>query len=45
MCPSTCFDVVARFVSRPDLKKEKLPEFLDWCLRTLATTDGTIMFL
>ena len=41
---NVCFVVFysLRFVSRPDLKGEKLPEFLDWCLKVLATTDGMI---
>lgn len=27
---------LSRFMTRPDVKKEKLPEFLDWSLKTLV---------
>lgn len=29
-----------RFVTRPDVKKEKLAEFLDWCLVRMEKANG-----
>ena len=32
--------MLARFMTRPDVKRKKLPEFLDWCLTNLKTADS-----
>ena len=32
--------VLARFMTRPDVKRKKLPEFLDWCLSRLKSADS-----
>ena len=32
--------LVNRFVTRPDVKKEQLAEFLDWCLMRMEKANG-----
>ena len=36
--------MLARFMTRPDVKRKKLPEFLDWCLTNLKTADSAFPF-
>ena len=31
---------LSRFMTRPDVKKDKLPEFLDWLLVVMKTSDS-----
>lgn len=35
--------VISKFVTRPDVKKEKLAEFLDWCLMRMERANGETM--
>ncbi|XP_067672679.1 tubulin-specific chaperone D-like [Haliotis asinina] len=35
--------LLSRFMTRPDVVKQKLPEFLDWCVQILHTTDRKTM--
>ncbi|PFX29522.1 tubulin-specific chaperone D-like isoform X1 [Stylophora pistillata] len=35
--------VISKFVTRPDVKKEKLAEFLDWCLIRMEKANGETM--
>ncbi|XP_060577597.1 tubulin-specific chaperone D-like [Ruditapes philippinarum] len=35
--------LMSRFMTRPDVKKKKLPEFLDWAMKYLDTADYSTM--
>ena len=34
------YNLLERFVTRPDVKKEKLAEFQDWCLIRMEKANG-----
>ena len=41
VCVCVCVCVLlCRFLSRPDVRRLKLPEFLDWCLMIIKTSDS-----
>ena len=42
-CCDAAAYMLSRFLTRPDMKKEKLPEVLDWALQSVAGADGSIM--
>jgi len=31
--------MLSKFITRPDVKKLHLPEFVDWCLRRVKTVE------
>ena len=34
--------MLSKFLTRPDVKQQKLPEFLDWALQALKAADGKL---
>ena len=38
--PTYVINLFERFVTRPDVKKEKLAEFQDWCLIRMEKANG-----
>lgn len=35
--------LMSRFMTRPDVKKQKLPEFLDWAMKYLDAADCKLL--
>ncbi|XP_033744746.1 tubulin-specific chaperone D-like [Pecten maximus] len=42
-CRDAAAYLTSRFLTRPDVKKERLPDFLDWALNILVNSDITMM--
>ncbi|OWF45618.1 tubulin-specific chaperone D-like [Mizuhopecten yessoensis] len=42
-CRDAAAYLTSRFLTRPDVKKERLPDFLDWTLNILMNSDMTTM--
>ena len=37
--------MLSKFLTRPDVKKEHLPVFIDWSLVTIKQTDGAVLII
>ena len=37
--------MLSKFLTRPDVRKEKLPAFLDWCLIRMKNINGTVVII
>ena len=36
--------MLSRFMTRPDVKQQRLPEFLDWSIQQIKISDSTAKF-